>query len=188
MQVWGIVAGDSFATTGVHIYIFNPLQDLVVQPIFHNLDLKIYLDDYTLQATRPTERAVARVLQTAADKLEKFVAEDLKCEVSEPKAEIVASTDALADKLAKNMERLGTTALAKRIRARRVAKALGMTAAAGRKRGSFGKLSVTAQRFKAMRRRAARARLLTNRNARAKLYTTWGIPGSCLWGRGARGG
>ena len=86
------MAGVSYATTAVTMYIIKPLKDMAMQPMFRALELKVYFYDYTLQATRPTKRAVARSLQSGAKALLYCLEADLGCEVSEPKAEVVASS------------------------------------------------------------------------------------------------
>ena len=127
--------------------MYDPLKHMTALPCFADLDLKIYLDDYTLQASSSTESQMVKKLGQGCRALQSVIEDDLGCTISESKADVVASSSSLLQKLILRLGRFGKAAAGKQGQAKYVARGLGITAAAGRTRKAFGKRSMTARRL-----------------------------------------
>ena len=175
-----MVVGNSFATTAVNIYCAAPLRAWADRWPDHLL--RVYLDDFTLETNRDTEKKAFRDTMSAGEDLREVIENDLASTISPPKAAIVASTPALTHRLAKAWGDLGLATLDKKGRYRKVTVALGMPLTAGARRSTCWKQGVSTRRFKKMIRRTTRImKLVKSMPLRRRIFQTGEIP-SALYG------
>ena len=96
----GVTAGCHFATTFVKVYTL-PAFDRVaeINPLVRFDD---YIDDFTISATGANEDEVVSKLRPAIVDLRLAVESDLSGQLSEEKAQVAASSDALAKRIRKS--------------------------------------------------------------------------------------
>ena len=121
------------ATYSVHVYLLAPTDDFVLHQ--HVVRNTVYIGAWFVEAEGNDEDVVACRLTTAADDLLQLVGVELVCEVSKPKAAIIASTDKLRARLAMMFGEYDGTLCP-------TAANLGIAAAAGAAMASFSHASV----------------------------------------------
>ena len=101
----GVVAGCGLATYHVQAYHGPPVQ-LFVDSRPH-LSLNIHIDDFCLNATARSDDEVVSFISEGAAALETVIINDLDSKVSIPKADLVATSDALRHRVGKVLEQFG---------------------------------------------------------------------------------
>ena len=162
-------AGCSFATSLVRVFVLDVADLFLLNHPAVSLD--ICIDDWTVDQVG-TEGEVLEELPYAVHNLGLALERDLGCELSIPKAAVVASSDHLAQRLRARVGRLagGRVGTARR---------LGVDFAPGRPRAQWGGSTVRRQRIQnaAHRTRRAVAFIFAEGGPRTqKLYSSGGKP------------
>ena len=101
----GVIAGCGIATYHVQVYHGPPMRDFVNH--FTHLDLNIHIDDLALSAAGHNDTEVVEAISEGAAALHNIVEQELKCKVSVPKADLVASSPTLRKRIGRVLGELG---------------------------------------------------------------------------------
>ena len=175
----GVVAGCGLATFHVQAYHGPPMQRLVdTQP---RMALNIHIDDLTLTSNERSDDLVVEHIARGAAALQSVIEQELDSSISVAKADLIATTDALRNRVGKILEQFG----GKKTVATAVNLGIDVTGgiAQGRARVSKLKSRLAAQVTRKQRlRRLARV----NRAGATKVFNLGVLPaieyGTQVWG------
>ena len=150
----GVPAGCGLATTLIMAYAIPSLDSILGRWAENGLQLQlhVYIDDFTILASGPSQRKVVEDILEGAGELLEAIQTDLSCTVSPEKAQVVGSSIAVTKALTRGIHGLAGSAAA-------AACNLGIDFFAG-KAAVFGKHTKRAERWRAFRKRVKRSKRL----------------------------
>ena len=175
----GVVAGCGLATFHVQGYHGPPMQRFVTA--HPRLALSIHIDDITLTSNERCDNHVVEQISAGAAELQHVIEEELDSSISVPKADLVATTDELRNRVGKVLQQFG----GKRKAASAINLGIDVTGGIAQGRAGASKLK---HRLAAQLSRKQRLRRLArvNRAGATRVFNQGVIPaieyGTQVWG------